>query len=74
MNTERLIQMANSIGEFFAAWPDADDARRDLAAHLQRYWEPRMRRGLYEHIQVEQGAGLSEIVLQALRPHRAEVG
>jgi formate dehydrogenase subunit delta len=72
MNTERLIQMANSIGEFFAAWPDAEEARRDLAAHIQRYWEPRMRRGLYEHITLAQGEGLSEIVLQALRQHRAE--
>lgn len=73
MNTERLIQMANSIGEFFAAWPDAEEARRDLAAHIQRYWEPRMRRGLYEHITLAHGEGLSDIVLQALRNPRSEL-
>jgi formate dehydrogenase subunit delta len=71
MNTERLIQMANSIGEFFAAWPDQDEARRDLAAHIQRYWEPRMRRGIHDHIERAHGEGLSALVVQALRQHGA---
>lgn len=66
MKTDRLIQMANSIGDFFAAWPDADEARRDIAAHIERYWEPRMRRALYGHVQATGGDGLSDIVLQAL--------
>ena len=74
MKTSHLIQMANSIGDFFAAMPDADEARRDLALHIQRYWEPRMRRSLFEHIDRTRGDGLSVIVLQALKQHRAEVG
>jgi len=74
MKTSHLIQMANSIGDFFAAMPDAEEARRDLALHIQRYWEPRMRRSLFEHIDRTRGDGLSVIVLQALRQHRAEVG
>lgn len=73
MNTERLIQMANSVGEFYAAWPDVEEARRDLAAHIRRYWEPRMRRGIHEHLQNAQGEGLSEIVLQSLRQYRSEL-
>ena len=74
MNTEHLVQMANSIGDFFAAMPDADEARRDLAAHIHRYWEPRMRRSILEHIDRRSGEGLQAIVLQALRQHRAELG
>jgi formate dehydrogenase subunit delta len=70
MKTEHLIQMANSIGDFFAAMPDAEEARRDLASHIERYWEPRMRRGIYEHIDRAQGVGLQSIVLQALQQHR----
>ena len=72
MNSEHLVQMANSIGDFFAAMPDAEEARRDLAAHIRRYWEPRMRRGIFEHIDRARGEGLREIVLQALQQHRAE--
>jgi formate dehydrogenase subunit delta len=73
MNTEHLVQMANSIGDFFAAMPDAEEARRDLAAHIHRYWEPRMRRGIFEHIDRANGQGLHEIVLRALHQHRAEL-
>ena len=73
MNTEHLIQMANSIGDFFAAMPDAEEARRDLAAHIRRYWEPRMRRGIFEHIDRKQAVGLQPMVLQALQQHRDEL-
>lgn len=65
--------MANSIGDFFAAMPDADEARSDLAAHIHRFWEPRMRRGLFRHIDSTGGAGLQPLVLQALQAHRAQL-
>ena len=73
MHTDHLVQMANSIGDFFAAMPDAEEARRDLAVHIGRFWEPRMRRGILEHIDRAQGAGLQAIVVQALQDHRAEL-
>ncbi|WP_415147794.1 formate dehydrogenase subunit delta [Piscinibacter sp.] len=59
--------MANRIGEFFAAMPDAAEARASIATHIRRYWEPRMRRALMEHVAQRQGAGLSPLVLQAIR-------
>jgi formate dehydrogenase subunit delta len=73
MNDQHLIRMANSIGDFFVAMPDADEARRDLAAHIHRFWEPRMRRGIFEHIDRTGGEGLHGLVLQALQEHRAQV-
>lgn len=73
MKTEHLVQMANSIGDFFAAMPDAEEARRDLAAHVRRFWEPRMRRGIFEHIDRTQGAGLQAMVLEALVQHRSDL-
>ena len=73
MNSEHLVQMANSIGDYFAAFPDADEARHEIASHVRRYWEPRMRRGILEHIDRHGGEGLREIVLQALAQHRAEL-
>jgi hypothetical protein len=38
--------------------------------HLKRFWEPRMLRVLWRHIDVQQGVGLSPFVLQALGKHR----
>ena len=73
MNDEHLIRMANSIGDFFAAMPDAEEARTDLAAHIHRFWEPRMRRGIFQHIDRTGGAGLAPIVLQALQAHREQL-
>ena len=72
MNEQHLIQMANSIGDFFAAMPDEREARQDLASHIRRFWEPRMRRGIYEHIDTTGGEGLQPIVLEALQAHRKQ--
>jgi len=35
--------MANQIGKFFAHRPD-DAAAADIADHLRKFWDPRMRR------------------------------
>jgi formate dehydrogenase subunit delta len=68
-----LVRMANAIGDFFVAMPDAEEARRDIAAHIRRFWEPRMRRGLFRHIDDGGAQELQPIVLQALEQHRAEL-
>ena len=43
MNPDTLIKMANQIGAFFEAMPDREQAVKDIASHLRRTWEPRMR-------------------------------
>ena len=72
MDTDNLVRMANRIGEFFAAMPDAQEAQAGIAGHLQRFWEPRMRREITAHVD-RGGAGLSEIVRQAIASHREEL-
>ena len=69
MDTDNLVRMANRIGEFFAAMPDAQEAQAGIAGHLQRFWEPRMRREIVEHVE-RGGAGLSEIVREAIAANR----
>lgn len=69
MNTDNLVTMANQIGAFFETMPDRQVAMADMAAHLKRFWEPRMRRALLQYIDDRQGAGLTDIVLQAVRMH-----
>jgi formate dehydrogenase subunit delta len=70
MDIANLVKMANRIGEFFAALPDAEEARAGIAGHLQRFWEPRMRREIVAHVDGG-GAGLTGIVREAIAEHRA---
>ena len=67
MDIDNLVHMANRIAEFFEAMPDEAEARDGVAQHLQRYWEPRMRRELVAHVQANQGVGLRPLVLAAVR-------
>lgn len=73
MTAAHLIDMANSIGDFFAALPDADKARIGIANHIKKFWEPRMRHGIFQHIDATEGAGLKPMVLQALQDQRGEL-
>ena len=73
MNVDSLVTMANQIGAFFETMPDRQQALADIAAHLQRFWEPRMRRALLQYVDEHGGTQLDGIVLQALRMHRASI-
>jgi formate dehydrogenase subunit delta len=61
MNIDLLIKMANEISAYFASEPDPEQAAKDVAAHLRRYWEPRMRRQIITYHEERQGAGLSDL-------------
>ncbi len=67
MDIDNLVRMANRIGDFFEAMPDRAEAREGVAAHLRRFWEPRMRAALLAHVKEHQGEGLSPLVLEAVR-------
>lgn len=71
MSRQNLVKMANRIGDFFEAMPDRDRALEDIVDHIRRFWEPRMRREMLEHLDKDGGAGLKDIVLTALTRHRA---
>ena len=60
MNVERLAEMVNDIANFFASEPDHALAIAGVAAHLKRYWEPRMRKQIIAHLEAG-GHGLSEL-------------
>lgn len=70
MHIDNLVHMANRIGEFFQAMPDREEARREIAQHLRKFWEPRMRRALLEHVDDAGANGLLDIVRDAVREHR----
>lgn len=66
MNTAKLIKMVNQIGVFFDAMPDREQAVNDVAAHISRHWEPRMRAALARHLSLHGDAELMPIVRHAL--------
>jgi formate dehydrogenase subunit delta len=66
MDIENLIKMANRIGDFFGAWPDRDQARSEIANHLKRFWDPRMRNQIVRHVRERGGEGLGAIVVEAI--------
>ncbi|OWV71552.1 formate dehydrogenase [Rhizobium sp. R634] len=59
----KLVYMANQIATFFKSQP-ADEAVQGVATHINKFWEPRMRRQLFEIIEKEEN-GLDALVLQA---------
>jgi formate dehydrogenase subunit delta len=63
---DHLVQMANDIGNFFASQDDRDTAVAGIAAHIRRFWEPRMRRKIYAHLEAG-GEGLDDLPRAALR-------
>ena len=65
MSVEHLVQMANDIGHFFAAEPQRSDAVAGIAGHIQRFWDPRMRRQILAHLQAG-GEGLEELPREAV--------
>ena len=65
MNIQRLVKMANDIGDFFAAEADRAQAACEVASHLKRFWDPRMREQIITHCQ-RGGVGLSDHVRDAV--------
>ena len=72
MHIENLVKMANQIGDFFEAEPNREQAMHDIAAHLKRFWEPRMRSAILAHVD-QGGAGLKAIVADAIQAERASL-
>ena len=64
MSPDKMVRMANQIATFFATHPGDDGAVR-VAAHLNDFWEPRMRAQLAAHIEAG-GDGLHDLVRQAM--------
>ncbi|KAF0164551.1 MAG: formate dehydrogenase delta subunit [Rhodocyclaceae bacterium] len=66
MNPDTLIRMANQIGTFFEAMPDREQAVKDVASHLRRTWDPRMRTQLLSTLGGAGEAKLKPLVRDAV--------
>lgn len=66
MKRDNLIKMANRIGAFFEAMPDRQQAVADVATHLRRTWDPRMRVEILKSLGTTEEAQLKPVVRDAL--------
>ncbi|GAB4265934.1 MAG: hypothetical protein Kow0065_16750 [Methylomicrobium sp.] len=62
LDMDKLIIMANQIGDFFAPYPPARRTE-GIRNHLRIYWDPRMREALLDYINEEGGKNLHEHVI-----------
>jgi formate dehydrogenase subunit delta len=62
---EKLVRMANQIGDFYAAMPERE-ATQGAASHLRLYWTPKMIREIIAF--ADQGdAGLNPVAARAVQ-------
>lgn len=62
---DKLAYMANQIAVFFGNAMPHDEAVAGIADHLNKFWEPRLRRQLLEIVESGRG-GLSPLVVEAM--------
>lgn len=63
MQPEKLARMANQIATFFLSQPEAERAK-GVANHINKFWEPRMRRAFFAIIDAG-GDGMLPLVVEA---------
>lgn len=73
MDIQNLVSMANRIGQFFESFSDRHEAMGGIANHIQKFWEPRMRREILNSLDQPVGRTLMPLVAEALRTHRDQL-
>ena len=66
---DRLVYMANQIGKFFEN-QGHDKAVAGVAEHIKKFWDPRMRKGIFAHLDAG-GADLDPNVRDAIASLKA---
>ncbi|HEY8509548.1 MAG TPA: formate dehydrogenase subunit delta [Steroidobacteraceae bacterium] len=70
MNIDHLVKMANEISAFFVG-ESPEEAPQQIASHMKKFWEPRMRRDIVAHFN-KGGGGLSDAARSAVALLAAE--
>jgi formate dehydrogenase subunit delta len=64
-SVDTLVKMANQIGDFFGS-QKSNDRAAGIVDHIQRFWDPRMRANILEHV-AHGGDGLNPLALEAIK-------
>jgi formate dehydrogenase subunit delta len=65
---DRLVYMASQIGAFFKS-QNMDTASANIAEHITKFWDPRMRKAILAHLDAG-GEGLDPVARQAVETLR----
>jgi len=71
MDVQRLVAMANDIAAFFDGETGSAAAAEGVRLHLRKFWAPRMRREIIEHLRAG-GSGLTPTARVAVEKLAAE--
>ena len=63
MDIKSIVRMANQIADFYKSYPH-EEAVKETADHINRFWEPRMRRAFFDHL-AKGGEGFEALVKEA---------
>lgn len=69
MEIKKLIKMANQIGDFFAGNPDEVTAKKEIAAHLEKFWNSVMIDAIVVHVKQEKETTLQPLVVSAIKEY-----
>jgi len=73
MDAQNLIKMANQIGAFFESMPDKKEAQEGIFNHIQKNWDPRMRKAFFQSVDSHQDQELNPFVKEAMVMHRGQL-
>jgi formate dehydrogenase subunit delta len=66
-SAEHLVKMANDIGNFFHSEPVRTEGVAGVANHIAKFWTPRMRQKLLDHLKQHGEGELDELPREALK-------
>ena len=69
MDIQRLISMANQMGDFYESYPNQSHAQKDIAEHINKFWALSMRTQIAHYVTDEGGAGIHAQVQSAIKAH-----
>ncbi|MDI1299245.1 formate dehydrogenase subunit delta [Methylotenera sp.] len=69
MDIQRLISMANQIGDFYESYPNQSHAQKDIAEHINKFWALSMRKQIAEYVNQQSGTGIHTQVQNAIKAH-----
>jgi len=69
MDIQRLISMANQIGDFYESYPNQVHAQQDIAEHINKFWALSMRQQIAQYVTEKNGTGMHTQVQNAIKAH-----
>ena len=69
MKKNHLVTMANQIGGFFKSYPDKEQATKDIAGHMKKFWPPIMRKEIIEYVASSDENLLDDMVNDAINKY-----